>query len=367
MTTSATAQRDYYEVLGIGKNADSSAIKDAFRKLAMQYHPDRNKEAGAEERFKEIAEAYAILSDPKKRADYDNRGFAGVGDVSQEDLFGNINFEDLFGGLNFDFGAERFGSFFGRQHGRPQQGTNIEVALLVPLERVARGGNETLRLNRPAPCSACHGSGAEGGAAPRKCAACGGSGHITNIRRQSKEHVTVQQISRCPTCQGTGQIIDHPCRACQGSGRGSKEEVLTVKIPRGIEEGMALRIPGKGMPGPPPHGKAGDLFVIVQSEPDPRFERNGSNLVHRRGIPLVDAVLGTRLDVPTLDGSASVTIPPGTQPDAILRLKGKGLPEFGSDRHGDLYLRLAIRVPQMLSTEERKLYESLRALDKTRH
>lgn len=367
MSLHNTEQRDYYDVLGISKDADSAAIKDAFRKLAMKYHPDRNKEPGAEERFKEIAEAYAVLSDPDKRAGYDSRGFAGVGKVSQEDLFGNINVDDLFGGLNFDFGRDRFGSFFGPQRSRPQQGANIEMSLGISLKCIAQGGTETVRLNRQAPCATCHGSGTKDGRAPRKCDACGGSGRVTQIRRQSKEHVVVQQISTCTVCQGTGQIIDHPCPTCRGSGRGSREEVLSVKIPRGVEEGMALRIAGKGMPSPVPNGKPGDLFVIIQSLPDPRFERSGSNLIHQRSISVVDAVLGTKLDVPTLDGSANVTIPPGTQPESVLRLKGKGLPEFGSERRGDLYLRLGIRIPQALSGEERKLYERLRALAVTRH
>jgi molecular chaperone DnaJ len=367
MAMPETAQRDYYEVLGIGKDADSAAIKDAFRKLAMRYHPDRNKEAGAEARFKEIAEAYAVLSDPKKRADYDNRGFAGIGQVSQEDLFGNINFDDLFGGLNFDFGHDRFGSIFGHQHSRPPQGANIEVNLRVSLECVANGGNETLRLNRPTACTACRGTGVKDGAPARQCAACGGSGRITTSHRQDEEHVLIQQISTCPNCQGKGLINDHPCPNCQGSGRTSKEEVLTVKIPRGVEEGMTLRIAGKGMPTAEAKGKPGDLFVIIQSQPDPRFERSGSDLIHRSTIAVTDAVLGSSLDIPTLDGSVSVTIPPGTQPDSVLRLKGKGLPEFGSDRRGDLYLRINLSVPQALSAEERKLYERLRALDKTRH
>jgi molecular chaperone DnaJ len=359
-----SAQRDYYEVLGVAKDAEQKAIKDAFRTLAMKYHPDRNKEAGAEEHFKEIAEAYAILSDPKKRAEYDARGFAGVEGFSQEDLFGGINFEDIFGGLNFDFGGGNpFEGFFrSRRHAGPARGSNIEVELDIPLERVASGGGEKVRLGRPAPCHACHGTGSEGGAAPKTCETCKGSGRITRSSRQEKEHVLIQQISTCPVCHGRGSIIEHPCTVCHGSGNEAQEETLTVKIPQGVEEGMVLRIPGKGMPSSEAGGVSGDLFLVVRSKQDPRFERAGADLLRQETIPLIDAVLGTTLQVPTLDGSANVTIPPGTQPGAVLRLKGKGLPEFGNGRHGELYLRIEVRIPEKLSREERELYEQLRAI-----
>jgi molecular chaperone DnaJ len=360
-----TAQRDYYEVLGVAKDANQKTIKDAFRTLAMKYHPDRNKEPGAEERFKEIAEAYAILSDPKKRKEYDTRGFAGVEGFSREDLFGGIDFEDIFGGLNFDFGAgSPFEGFFHRRRSGPARGANIEVDLTIPLERVASGGEEKVRLNRPSTCPACRGTGAEGGAAPKACDACKGTGRITRSSRKEKgkEHILIQQITTCPACHGRGTIIEHPCPECRGSGEIEKEEDLTVKIPVGVEEGMALRIPGKGMPSPEAGGVTGDLFVVVRSKIDPRFERSGADLLREETIPLTDAVLGTTLKVPTLDGSATVTIPPGTQPDEVLRLKGKGLPEFGGGRHGEMYLRIAVHVPEKLSSEERKLYEQLREL-----
>lgn len=358
-----TSQRDYYEVLGVARDADAKVVKDAFRDLALKYHPDRNKEAGAEERFKEIAEAYAILSDPNKRADYDARGFAGVAGFSREDLFGGINFEDIFGGLNFDFGGgSPFEGFFRRRRSGPAHGANIEVELLVSLERVASGGEEEVRLQRPATCSACRGTGEEGGAAPPKCQVCDGSGRLIHSRRDDKEHVLIQQITTCPSCQGRGIVLAHPCGQCQGRGEVAQEERLSVKIPVGVEEGMALRIPGKGMPGPAPGGVAGDLLVVVRSRPDTRFERVGADLLRLQSIALTDAVLGTTLTVPTLDGSASVTVPPGTQPDAVLRLKQKGLPAFGGGPHGDLYLRIAVQVPAHLSPTQRALYEKLRAL-----
>ena len=352
-------------MLGVARDADQKAIKDAFRNLAMKYHPDRNKEPGAEERFKEIAEAYAILSDPKKRAEYDARGFAGVEGFSEEDLYSGINFDDIFGGLNFDFGeGSPFEGFFHRRRTGPVRGANIEVELSIPLERVASGGEENVRLNRPSACPACHGTGTEGGAPPKTCETCKGTGRITrsNRKEKGKEHILIQQISVCPACHGRGSIIEHPCSKCHGSGEVAQQEDLTVKIPAGVEEGMALRIPGKGMPSAEAGGVTGDLFVVVRSQYDPRFERSGADLLRQETIPLTDAVLGATLEVPTLDGSASVTIPPGTQPGAVLRLKGKGLPEFGSGRHGEMYLRIEVRVPEKLSREERELYERLRAL-----
>lgn len=350
-------------MLGVARDADQKAIKDAFRTLALKYHPDRNKESGAEEHFKEIAEAYAILSDPKKRADYDARGFAGVAGFSREDLFGGINFDDIFGGLGFDFGlGSPFEGFFHRRRSGPARGANIEVDVFVPLERVATGGEEEIRLTRPSICPACHGTGEEGGATPPRCDTCGGTGRITRSRRDDKEHVLIQQITTCPACQGRGSKSEHPCRQCQGRGEVEQEESLTVKIPAGVEEGLALRIPGKGMPSPERGGMPGDLFAVVRSRRDARFERMGADLLRLESISLTDAVLGTTLNVPTLDGSASVAVPPGTQPDAVLRLRQKGLPTFGAGPRGDLYLRIGVRVPEHLTRQERELYEKLRAL-----
>jgi molecular chaperone DnaJ len=337
----------------------------------MKFHPDRNKEPGAESRFKEIAEAYAVLSDPKKRAEYDARGFAGVADFSAQDLFGGIDFDEIFGGLNIGFGGDAdslFGRFFSR-HRRPRQGprrgADIEASLLVALERVAHGGDETVRLNHPATCPACHGTGGKDGAAPRRCDACQGTGHITQSQREDEQHVLIQHISACPTCYGRGSIIDHPCTSCLGTGQVEREETLSVKIPRGIEEGMVLRLAGKGMPSPDASGATGDLLVVVHTRQDPRFERSGADLLHRKTIALTDAVLGARRTVPTLEGSVSVSIPPGTQPGTVLRLKGKGLPEFGSERHGELFLHITVHIPEKLTAEERELFERLRQL--TRH
>lgn len=338
----ATAQRDYYEVLGVSKEADEKAIKDAFRKLALEFHPDRNKAPGAEERFKEIAEAYAVLSDPKKRAEYDSRGFAGVAGFSSEDLFGGIDFGDIFGGLGFDFGGGGvFNRFFGRhrRRGSSRQGANVEVALEVPLSRVLSGGEETVRLARPQPCAACHGTGAEHGAAPRTCAECNGKGQRVVSRREG--NVSVQQITTCQVCRGKGAIIEKPCKDCNGRGEVEREETLTVKIPVGVEEEVALRIPGHGLPSREAGGVPGDLYVVVHSAPDCRFERRGANLWLAETISIPDAVLGTRMEIPTLDGTAAVAVAAGTQPNAVLRLRGKGLPEFGGNKRGEYSLPAA--------------------------
>ncbi len=352
-------QRDYYEVLGIARDADTKAIKDAFRKLALKYHPDRNTEPGAEERFKEIAEAYAILSDPKKRAEYDARGHAGVAGFSPEDLFGDIDFEDIFSGFGSDWGGGLFDRLFRRRAG-PRRGRDVEIHVVVPLEKVLTGGAETVRIDHPITCPACHGSGAKAGTEPRRCAECQGSGR--RVRRERKGSVSFQQITTCQTCRGRGTIIDAPCPECGATGQSLRAESLNVKVPSGVEEGMALHVPGRGLPSPEAGGPPGDLLVVVRSARDPRFERHGADLWRSQRVELVDAVLGTSLEVPTLDGEVSVKIPPGTQPDSVLRLSGKGLPEFGGERRGDLFLRVRVHVPEELSAHERRLFHRLRDL-----
>ncbi len=361
----ATAQRDYYEILGIPRDADTKTIKKAFRELALRYHPDRNKDPDAGERFKEIAEAYAVLSDPKKRAQYDARGFGGVAGFSPEDLFGGINFGDIFGGLGFDFGAGFgggfFDRFFGRQRARPQGG-NIEVELVIPLERVLTGGEEKVRFTRLELCPSCHGSRAKPGTKSQPCKSCGGTGN--NIKSWKEKGTTFQQITSCKACRGSGIVIQEPCPNCGGKGEVEREETLTVNIPPGMEEGMALRMPGHGHKSSEAGEPPGDLYVVVRTAPDSRFERRGAHLWHTETIPVVDAVLGTSLEIPTLDGPVTVSIPAGTQPGAVLRLRGKGLPEFGTKKRGDLYLRVLAQVPEKLSSEERKLYERLRTIGK---
>lgn len=365
----ASAQRDYYEVLGVSRDADAKSIRDAFRRLALKYHPDRNKDPDAEERFKEIAEAYGILSDPDKRAKYDSGGFAGVAGFSPEDIFGGIDFGEIFGdaGLFRDFGfGGRFGGsvfdhLFGRGDRQPDRGADIEVRLIVPLGTIAKGGEETVRFPRTAPCSDCDGSGARSGSAPRPCDECSGSGQ--KVLKSGKEKgVQFSQITTCPQCRGRGTIIDNPCPECHGSGRIAQQESLTVTIPSGAEEGLALRVAGRGQAGDLPSSPPGDLYVIVHSEPDPRFERLGADLWRRERLEVADAVLGTHRRVPTLEGEVEVTIPEGTQPDEVMRLRGKGLPVFGTDRHGDLNIRIEVHIPEHPTAEEHALYEQLRDL-----
>lgn len=366
----ANQQRDYYEVLGVARDADPKTIKNAFRKLAMKYHPDHNKAPDAEEKFKEIAEAYAVLSDPDKRAKYDARGFAGVAGFTPEDLFGGIDFGDIFGdmGFGFDFGGGSiFDRFFRSRRPGPARGQDLEVHLTVPLERVNRGGEERVRFKRVVTCPDCGGSGAKAGTRPRPCSACGGSGRQVISRDQEQEQGSIrfQQITVCPVCHGRGEIIDEPCPRCQGTGRIEKEESLKVRIPPGIEEGTPLRIRGHGMPSEEAGGQAGDLYVIVRSAPDARFERIGADLWRRETIEVADAVLGTRLKVPTLGGDVDVKIPAGTQPDEVLRLRGKGLPRYGDRGHGDLKISIQVHIPEDVSAKERMLYEQLRRLGQT--
>lgn len=349
-------------MLGVPRDADAKAIKDAFRSLALKYHPDRNKEPGAEERFKEIAAAYAVLSDPKKRAEYDAGGHAGVAGYSAEDLFGGIDFEDLFRGFDFgfDFGGGLFDLFSRRRHG-PPVGSNIEVDIAIPLEKVANGGEETVRYGRYASCERCRGYGTADGKPPKACPACKGSGQQVTTRQ--KGNVSVRQISVCPVCHGSGKQIGQACPDCGGRGEVEKTESLSVTIPVGVEDGMALRVAGRGMASPEPGGAPGDLYVVVHARPDPRFRRDGADLWRQETVPLTDAVLGTKLKIPILEGgSVEVNVPAGTQPDTVLRLRNKGLPRFGGKDKGDLYLQIRLQVPEKLGSEERELYERLRAL-----
>jgi molecular chaperone DnaJ len=363
----ATPQRDYYEVLGVANDADQTAIKSAFRELAMKFHPDRNKAPDAEEKFKEIAEAYAVLSDPDKRARYDSGGFAGISGFTHEDLFGGIDFGDIFGDAGFGFGDSIFDRLFRHHRPGPARGRDIDVHLVVPLERINTGGEETVRYSRPVSCPACSGTGAKPGTEPRKCASCGGSGRrvVTHEEKKEQGSVHFQQVMVCPDCQGQGIFIDHPCLECHGQGHIKQEETLKVHVPVGVEEATALRVKGHGMPSEAVDGPPGDLYVVVTSAPDSRFERAGADLWRSETLEVTDLVLGTKLKTPTLDGEVDITIPPGTQPDEVLRLRHKGLQRFGDGGRGNLNLRIQVHIPERLSAGERALYEQLRSLDKT--
>ena len=362
----AEARRDYYEVLGVQRDADAGAIKDAFRKLALQYHPDRNKSPDAEGRFKQIAEAYAVLSDPRKRADYDARGFASVEGFSPEDFFGGVDFGDLFRDLGFGFGLDAGGGLFDRLFGRrarrragPRPGGDLEVELTIPLERVGGGGKETVRVARPLTCPTCHGSGAKAGTSPRKCGTCDGTGQRVH-GREERTGLHIRQITMCSACGGRGTIIDEDCAECDGTGRVAGEEEIEITVPPGVEDGTALRVAGHGLSSVDGGGPPGDLYVVVHVAPDPRFERAGADLWRSETISPPDAVLGTRIEVPTLDGAVELVVPPGTQPGSALRLRGKGLPQLGGVRRGDLNVRIQVRIPTAANGEERELYERLR-------
>jgi molecular chaperone DnaJ len=315
-----------------------------------------------------------VLSDPRKRSAYDTRGFAGVSGFSEDELFRHVDFSDIFSGLNFDFGDLGFGvggggifdRFFGRRRSGPPRGENLEVLLSVPLERIASGGEEKVRYSRRTACEECRGTGAKGGTKLHRCAACQGTGRKAqeSRRREKGGEVIVRNVTRCPECGGRGEIIEEPCKGCGRTGLVERSESLTVNVPVGAEDGMALRVPGHGLPSEAPDGTPGDLFVIVRSEPDPRFERDGANLWRRETISVPEAVLGTKRTVPSLDGSVEVSIPAAAQPGLVLRLGDKGLPHFGSRGRGDFYLRLEVQIPERLSKRQRELYEQLRALEK---
>lgn len=368
----ATVGQDYYAVLGVARDADAPAIRDAFRTLALKFHPDRNKEPGAEARFKDIAQAYAVLSDPKKRAEYDAGGWTGRAGSMPGDFFAGFDVDALLRGAGigaggFDLGTgSLFDRFFGHGGKRQRRGRDIEFTLEVPLQKIATGGDETIRVARPVACTACGGSGAKAGSKVRPCESCGGSGR--EVRTRQEDGVGIRHIGTCPTCGGRGRLIDVLCTACAGSGSVKQEESLTVTVPVGVDEGTVLRVPGHGMPDDGGGaGAPGDLLVIVRSAPDPRFERDGADLWRAESIGIPDAVLGAERTVPTLDGNTIVRIPPGTQANAVLRLRGQGLPLFGGQGRGDLLVRLELAVPMHLSQHERALYEQLAVLQAARH
>jgi molecular chaperone DnaJ len=354
------AQRDYYEILGVARDADAKAIKDAFRTLALRYHPDRNKAPDAQEKFREVAEAYAVLSDPEKRGAYDAGGLPSMSGVSIDDLLGGIDFGDLFGGFGVE-GSGLFGRFFGggRRRG-PARGDDVQVRIDVPLERIAAGGEEKVRVAHPRSCDFCRATGAKVGTSPRPCSACGGKGQ--HVVSQQENHVMVRQISTCSACGGKGTVIDEPCPTCSGTGSIAATEELTVKVPVGAEEGMLLRIAGRGLPSPDPSGAPGDLLIAVHTAPDERFVRRGPDLYRSQHLSVPDAVLGTTISVPTLGGQVTAKVPRGSQPGAILRLRHKGLPRFGGGGRGDLCVELDVRVPERVSREEEALYAKLRDL-----
>jgi molecular chaperone DnaJ len=352
----AQQHRDYYDTLGVARDADAETIKRAFKKLAREYHPDRNKSPDAAERFKKIAEAYSVLSDPQKRSQYDRGGFAGVAGFTPEDLFGGLDLGDHFAG----FGGGLFEHFFGGRRGRPPEDEWREVELRVPLQMVLTGGEQTLFLNTSQTCESCNGTGAAKGTSPKKCEACDGRGQQVAGRQEGG--VTYRQITTCPQCHGRGVVIEQPCPDCHGRGETEHVEPVSVRIPAGAEEGAVLRVPLADLK-LREHGRMiNELHVVVRTRPHPRFQRRGPDLICEQSIDVVDAVLGTKISLETLDAAVTLTIPPQTQPNAVLRLRGEGLPYPDGSHRGDLHVIVRVHVPKSTSAQERELYEQLRQL-----
>ena len=356
-------KRDYYEVLGVAKNASTAEIKKAYRKLAMQYHPDRNKDPAAAEKFKEISEAYAVLADEKKRQQYDQYGHAGFDQMySQEDIFRSANFsdfQDIFGGRD-PFGGmfgSMFGSMFGGMRGRHRDiGADLEVQVAITLEEAAKGTKTDISYNRTRECSRCNGSGAEPGSKKTQCPNCNGRGQVKQARRMGP--MAFYTVTTCPQCRGEGESFDKPCRKCQGSGKESTKEHIKAEIPAGIHNGMRLHFQNLGE-----YGKdgPGDLFVRVFIKEHKKFQRDGDDLWIDMPITFPKAALGGNMEIPTLFGKAKLHIPAGTQSHTIFRLKNEGMPKLHSKGKGNEMVRVIIDVPKKLSKKQK---EMLKEFDK---
>jgi molecular chaperone DnaJ len=356
------AKRDYYEVLGVPKESSKDQIKDAYRKLALQYHPDRNKSPEAEEKFKEISEAYAVLSDDEKRRQYDQLGHAGFDQrYTTEDIFRGADFESVFRDMGFGVDlSDIFGSFFGGHGGfreeRVRRGRDLGYDLEITLEEAARGAGKEIEFPRVEKCDVCGGSGASPGTSPRTCPTCGGTGEVQDAQR-NRFSVFVR-VTPCPTCRGKGVIIDSPCQNCRGSGRVRRERTISVKIPPGVDEGTQIRLQGQGEASPD-GGPTGDLYIVVHLLPNRNFERDGDDLVYRLVVGFPQAALGAEVEVPTLEGSAIIKVPSGTQSGDVIRLRGKGMPRLRGYGRGNLLVRVYLTVPEKLTQRQKELLEEL--------
>ena len=361
------AKRDFYEVLGVDRNADADALKKAYRKLAIQYHPDRQQgksdaeKKEAEEKFKEAAEAYDVLSDPDKRARYDRLGPEGYdqmgggfqgGGMSMEDIF--RQFGDLFGGFG-GFGGFGFNDTGGHTVSR---GTNLRVRVKVNLQEVAKGTEKKIKIPRQVSCHSCNGTGAKNGTALETCPNCHGSGVEVRIRRTILGQMQTQ--SECSVCGGTGKRIKQRCPDCGGTGLVKHEEVVTINIPAGVREGMMLTMRGKGNDAPG-GGVPGDLQIVIEEQRDEHLIRDDQDLIYNLMIDFPTAALGGKVEIPTINGRARVTIEPGTQPGKVLRLRGKGLPSVNGYGNGDLLVNVMVYVPENLGSDEKRALEAMRA------
>ena len=360
------SKRDYYEILGVTKSASEAEIKKAYRQMAMKYHPDKNPgDKAAEDKFKEAAEAYDVLSNSEKKQRYDQYGHAGMGQgfggggygggMSMDDIFSN--FGDIF--ENFGFGGG-FGGFGGggRSRGgrRVQKGTNLRIKVKLTLEEIANGVEKKIKVNKFISCSTCGGSGAKDSSSVKTCPTCHGSGQVTRITNTILGQM--QTSSVCPQCNGSGQVVTDSCKACHGEGIVRDEEVISVNIPAGVAEGMQLSMQGKGNAAPK-GGIPGDLLIVIEEIPHDDLKRSENNLHYDLFVSFPDAALGSTVEIPTLEGRAKIKIEPGTIPGKVLRLKGKGLPSVNGYGKGDLLVSINIWVPKSLTKEERVILEKL--------
>ena len=343
-------KKDFYEVLGISKTSSQDEIKRAYRNLARKYHPDVSKETGAADKFKEINEAYQVLSDPNRRSQYDYYGgkTGGPGGAEGFDFRGFEGFGDL-GDL---FAEMVFGRGRGGRHAGQEQGEDLRYDLGLTLEEANQGIEKELEIQHRVSCAACKGSGAKPGTTPTRCATCGGSGQVQHSQRTILG--SFMQVVPCPACHGSGATIQSPCPTCRGSGREKKKHQVKVKIPIGIDSGYRLRVAGAGNTGGK-GGPPGDLYVFISIEPHPRFNRDGANLYHRTEISFVQAILGDEIKVPTLDGEVVLKIPPGTQPNTNFKLKEKGMHHLNKRERGDLYVLVEVKIPAKISREQAEL------------
>jgi molecular chaperone DnaJ len=367
-----SSKRDYYEVLGVQNNASKEEIKNSYRKLALQYHPDRNKEPTAEEKFKELSEAYAVLSDDEKRKRYDMYGHVGAeeafrgSEANFEEIFRDAGFggfqdifDQIFGRRGGFFGDDLFSFGFGGGGGSSsrRRGRDILYDMELTLEDVLKGKKEEVEVSRFDRCKECGGSGAAPGSKPRKCTVCDGQGQTKRVYSQNR-FSTIVTMEPCRTCQGQGQIIERPCTNCSGSGRAKQVKKIKLEIPAGVEDGMAFQLRGEGEMSEA--GISGDLIVRLHVKPHPEFERlEDGHLLYNLNVKFTDLALRTDLRVPTLEGSEKLKIPQVTSSNAILQIKGKGLPRYGSSGRGDLHVRINVKVPTNLTDRQKALLKEL--------